>query len=108
MIKQQLVIIQTTVASDMDARKIATSLLSKKLAGSVHIHGPVETHYMLKGKEKSDDELVVRATTQAERIIDCINDVKANHKYAVPAILVLPVGGANKPYADWVAEQTTK
>ncbi|MEK6823125.1 MAG: divalent-cation tolerance protein CutA [Nanoarchaeota archaeon] len=103
MLKEQLIMVETTVASEPVARRIASVLVDKKLAACVHINA-VESHYKWKNTIKMDKEFCVRATTTQARVVDCINEVRKEHPYELPAIIVLPIVGSNKPYADWVAE----
>jgi len=108
MVQNQLMIVETTVASEPVARHMASVLVEKKLAACVHVNGPVESNYSWKGSVKTDKEFVVRAKTTQQRVLEVIDAIKKEHPYELPSILVLPVGGSNKPYADWVAEQVKK
>ena len=104
----QLIIVETTVASEPVARKMASTLVEAKVSACVQIVGPIESHYHWKNTMKMDKEYLVRAKTAQSRVLDCIEAIKKAHPYELPGILVTPVGGANKPYADWVAEFVKK
>jgi periplasmic divalent cation tolerance protein len=108
MIQQQLIMVETTVASEPVARRMAAVLIEKKVAACVNVEGPIESHYAWKGTVKADKEFIVRAKTTQARLLDCIEAIKKEHPYELPSILALPVIGANKPYADWVSEFVKK
>ena len=107
MLKDQLIMVETTVASEPVARRIASVLVDKKLAACVHINA-VESHYKWKNTIKMDKEFCVRVNTTQQRVIECIEEIRKEHPYELPAIIVLPVVGANKPYMDWVVEYVKK
>ena len=106
MIQSQLMLVETTVASEPVARKMAADLIKAKVAACVHVDGPIESHYEWKKTMKADKEFVVRARTVAGRLQDCIAAMKKSHTYDVPGIIILPVLGSNKPYAEWISEAT--
>jgi periplasmic divalent cation tolerance protein len=87
---------------------MAAVLIEKRLAACVNISGPAESHYAWKGTVKADKEFLLRAKTTQERVLECIEAIKKEHPYELPSILLIPVGGANKPYADWVADYVKK
>ena len=103
MVQNQLLIVETTVASEPVARRMASVLVDKKIAACVNIQS-VESHYQWKGTMKADKEFLLHIKTTQERVLECIETVKKEHPYELPSILVIPVIGANKPYADWIAE----
>ena len=87
-----------------EARRIALSVVEKRLAACVNIVlGPVESVYRWKGQvEKAREWLLVMKTT-AKRLPALEKEVKRLHKYDVPEFLVLTVAGGSREYLTWVA-----
>lgn len=93
-----------TCSSRAEARKIAKSILTKKLAACVNILDGLESHYWWQGKlEKARECLLLIKTTRArERSV--IGAVKAAHSYEVPEIIFLPVVVGERSYLNWLTK----
>lgn len=66
----------------------------------------IRSHYRWKGGVNHDREHLLLIKTRSalfERVQQCI---AANHDYAVPEIIRLPVTGGWPPYLDWIRSET--
>lgn len=98
-------VVLVTCGSLKEARAIARSVVTKRLAACVNIlPGPVESIYTWKGKiEKSSEYLLVMKTTTA-RLKELEREVKRLHSYDVPEFVALRVKGGSKQYLNWVSQ----
>jgi periplasmic divalent cation tolerance protein len=101
-------IVLVTCATLMEARKIARSVVSKRLAACVNIAlSPVESFYTWKGKlEKTREYLLVIKTTQ-KRLFGLEKQLKLLHSYEVPEFIVLPVTAGSSDYLSWLNKSVT-
>src|SRR5260370_38237851 len=85
-------IVLVTCATLTEARRIARTVVSKRLAACVNIVlSPVDSFYTWKGKlEKAREYLLVMRTT-AKRLAELEEHVKRLHSYAVPEFIVFPI-----------------
>ena len=95
-----------TAPTGAAGKKIAESIVKKRLAACVNVVPAVRSIYWWKGKiEKAGESLLIVKTTQA-RLAALIKHVKAVHPYTVPEIIALPITAGHKPYLDWLAKET--
>lgn len=97
-----LLVVVTTVATRDDARRIATTLVERRLAACVQI-SEIESVYAWQGALQQDREFRVVAKTIPARYHDVEQAIRERHDYDLPAIYALPVAAASEPYAQWVA-----
>ena len=83
-------------------RRLARSLLEARLAASVQILGPIESHYWWReALHEAEEHLLLCKTTRASypaleaRIV-------AEHPYELPEIVALPLGPGLDPYLAWI------
>jgi periplasmic divalent cation tolerance protein len=101
-------VVLVTCGSLKEARAIARSVVTKRLAACVNILlAPVESIYSLKGKmENAREYLLVMKTTSA-RLKELEREVKRLHSYDVPEFVALWVTEGSQQYLDWI-QQTVK
>lgn len=98
-------IVQTTVADEAEAEALAGAVLEARLAACVHIL-PVRSRFWWNGRiEKGNETLLIfkTAVVQSEPLIAFIRD---RHAYAVPEILMFPIGGGEPAYLRWLLDET--
>jgi len=95
-------VVFVTASSRGEARKIARSLLEKRLAACVNILGGIESLFWWKGKIDRGKELLLVIKSRTSKLPGIIKAVKSAHSYDVPEIIALPVEGGYKPYLDWI------
>ena len=98
-------IVLVTCGTLTEARRIARSAVSRRLAACVNIIlGPVESFYTWKGNlEKAREYLLVIKTTE-KRLAKLEKEVKQLHSYKVPEFIALPILGGSKDYLAWLRE----
>ncbi len=99
---------QVTVAinSEEGARKIAETLITKRLAASVWVSGPITSTYWWKGKAEQATEWVCTIKTRDELYDEIEHIIKELHPYEVPGILATSVTRGSQDYFDWINRET--
>ncbi len=99
--------IYITAADREEARRIAETLVSERLAAGVNILAGVNSLYRWKGEIRDEREAVLIAKTTEALVPDLVERVKALHSYECPCIVSLPVAAGNPAFLEWVAAETT-
>ncbi len=97
-------IVLTTTGSQEEARKIARTLVERRLAACVNIMPQVESIYRWQGKVEDAHEwlLLIKTTTAAfERVRDAIREL---HSYDLPECISFSVENGSSAYLDWISE----
>lgn len=95
-----------TAANARQARRLATVLVSEKLAACVSEIGAVRSVYRWQGRvERARERLLIAKTVRA-RLRRLTARVKSLHTYDVPEIIALPMAGGNPDYLAWVERET--
>jgi len=97
-------IVLTTTGSQEEARKMARTLVERRLAACVNIIPQVESVYRWQGKVEDAHEwlLVIKTTGNAfERVRDAIREL---HSYDLPECISFSVENGSSAYLDWISE----
>src|ERR1039457_5650447 len=78
-----------TCSSRTEARKVARTILKKKLGACVNIIGGLESHYWWRGKLETARECLLLIKTTRARVSSVVNAVKAAHSYEVSEVIFL-------------------
>jgi periplasmic divalent cation tolerance protein len=98
-------IVLVTCGSLQEARKIARSVVEKKLAACVNIStAPVESVYRWKGKVETAKEHLLIIKTSMTRLKELEREVSRLHSYETPEFVVLQVAGGSTAYLRWLAK----
>ena len=95
--------VQTTVASQADAQRIANTLVEQRLAACVQIVGPIESVYRWQGQIESSAEWLCVAKTRRSLFSQVEAAVRAVHSYEVPEIIATELVAVSASYAEWLA-----
>jgi periplasmic divalent cation tolerance protein len=99
------IIVLVTCGSRKEARKIARSLVGRRLAACVSEIGvPIASTYRWKGKVESAEEFLLLIKTSRKRFAAVRDAVHKLHNYEVPEIIALPIAAGSRAYLDWIAE----
>lgn len=98
----QLILILTTLPDRAVAERLAHSLVERKLAACVNIHGQMTSVYSWKGKIERDTEHQLVIKTTASRYPAAERFIRQEHPYELPEIIALPVGQGLPGYTEWV------
>ncbi len=98
-------IVLVTCGTLTEARRIARSVVRKRLAPCVNvILSPAESFYWWKGKlEKAREYLLVMKTT-AKRLAELEKEVKRLHSYDVPEFIALSIVAGSSDYLAWLRQ----
>jgi periplasmic divalent cation tolerance protein len=88
--------------------EITEEVLKSRLAACVNILGAVRSRYRWKGQLESVDESLLLMKTRTELFGKLARAIKRVHRYEVPEIVELRIGGGNKPYLDWIDKETLR
>jgi periplasmic divalent cation tolerance protein len=99
-------IVLTTAGSEQEARKIANSLVERRLAACVNILPKIESVYRWKGEVDSANEWLLLIKTRAEKFPAVRDAILELHSYEVPECIVLQIEDGSLPYLQWLDEST--
>lgn len=95
-------LVMTTAGSEEEARRIANTLVEKKLAACVSIVSRMESVYTWKGNTQESQELLVLIKTTAAAFERVRGAIKQMHSYEVPEVLSFAIDDGNAEYLDWI------
>jgi len=101
----QFIQIITTTDDEGLARKIADSLVEKRLAACVQILGPITSVYRWKGKIETAREWQCLVKTSLDRYGAVEAAIKAIHSYETPEIIALPITAGSREYLGWLRDE---
>jgi|ERR1700758_1779777 periplasmic divalent cation tolerance protein len=97
-------IVLTTSGSQEEARKIARTLVERRLAACVNIVPQIESVYRWQANVDTAQEwlLLIKTTAQAlERVRSAILEL---HSYELPECVCLDIEDGSSAYLDWIAQ----
>jgi periplasmic divalent cation tolerance protein len=96
-------IVFVTVPSMREGRKIAKSVVTKRLAACVNILlSPVSSIYRWKGKVEVANEYLLVIKTTASGYPTLEKEIARMHSYEVPEIVSLPIATGLPKYLEWL------
>lgn len=95
-------IVFVTVGKEKEAKSIARTVVSERLAACVNIIKPIESCYTWKGKLVEDREILLIIKTKSRLFSRLKNRIVALHSYEVPEIIFIPIRKGLKSYLDWI------
>ena len=98
-----------TCGSPKEAKRIAQSVVGKRLAACVNIvQSPVESIYAWKGRvEKAREYLLVMKTT-VTRLAELEKEVTRLHSYDVSEFIALRISEGSTSYLSWLSGSVAK
>jgi len=100
------ILIYITNPTKKEAKKIASSLLKKRLIACANIF-PISSLYWWKGKIVDDNEFVLIAKTTKNNFEKVKKEIEKIHPYKIPCIVKIPVS-SNKKFFDWLKNEIKK
>ncbi len=100
----EIIQVITTIDSEQGARKIARVAVERRVAACAQVSGPVSSVYWWQGKIEEAAEWACLLKTTRDNYLDLERLIKANHSYAVPEILAVPVIAGNGDYVAWLRQ----
>ena len=93
----------TTTDSLKEARKLAQTVVGKKLTACAQI-SEIESFYTWDKEAQNDQEFRIMFKTTKDKYKDVEKAILKIHSYDLPAIYAVDVDELYKPYGDWVNE----
>ncbi len=94
----------TTTPSRTTARRIARTLVDRRLAACVQIVGPIESIYRWRGRVETAREWLCLIKTTRTQFHAVTTTVEELHPYDTPEIIALPIAAGSQRYLEWLAE----
>lgn len=104
--KNDCVVVWTTVGRSADCRGMASILVNERLAACVNVLAEMESIYRWKGQVEADHERQLIMKTTSDRVPALRARVLELHDYDVPEFLVTPIVGGSEAYLDWIRDST--
>ena len=98
-------LVMITVSSEEEGKRIATTLLTDKLAACINIF-PVNSFYTWSEKINQDKEWQLFIKTRFNLFSELSAKITMLHSYDVPEIIAVPMLAGSLPYLNWIAENT--
>ncbi len=102
-----LVVLTATNSKD-EAQTIANALVSKRLASSVNVIGPISSTYWWQDAIVTAGEWLCLIKTHKDCYDEIEQLIQATHSYEVPGIIALPIVAGSKSYLDWILHETRR
>jgi periplasmic divalent cation tolerance protein len=99
--------IYVTVSNNDEAERIATTVVTERLAACANLLGGIKSVYWWEGKVCEGEEVALVLKTSADQKTGLINRIKALHSYDCPAIVCLPIADGNPDFLTWIEQETT-
>ena len=96
----------TTVEKREDAKRIAITLVERKLAACVQIAGPIDSIYHWKGKVEKAEEWQCIIKSRGDLYEKIEEAIKAVHPYEMPEIIATPIATGSRGYLEWLRKET--
>ena len=100
------IIVLITASDEVEAARIAKTLVEAKLAGCVNIIKNIRSIYSWQGKVEDENEVLMIVKTREPLFDSLMRKVKELHSYTVPEIIALPIIEGYKDYLKWLKEVT--
>ena len=95
----------TTTDSHEEARKLAETVVGKKLAACAQI-SEIESFYTWKNELQNESEFRILFKSIRERYKDLKKAILELHSYDLPAIFVLDIDNIHEPFGEWIADNS--
>jgi len=99
-------LVYITAAGRKEAESIGRDLVSGRLAAGANIIDNIRSIYWWEGKIRDHEEAIVVVKTRESLVPELIERVKSIHSYDCPCIVSLPIIDGNRPFIDWIIEET--
>ncbi|MEU3454471.1 divalent-cation tolerance protein CutA [Micromonospora sp. NPDC006766] len=103
---EQICVVTTVVDARRVADVLAAAAVEGRLAACAQVGGQVDSTYWWQSTIQTTGEWSVQFKTAPDRVDALVDQIRANHPYEVPEILVTRVESGDTAYASWVHEQT--
>lgn len=96
------IVVLVTVGSREEGERIATAVVSERLAACVNLIGPIESIYRWDSQVQHDQELLLIIKTRAALFDSLEARVKMLHSYQTPEVIAVPITSGSAEYLEWL------
>ena len=96
----------TTTNSLEEARKLAQTVVGKKLAACAQI-SKIESFYTWENEVQNESEFLILFKTTRERYKDLEKAILELHSYDLPAIYAVDIDNIHEPFGEWISDNST-
>lgn len=101
-------LVLTNLPDLASAEKLARALIETRAAACVNVLAGCRSIYRWQGALEVADEIPLLIKTSAANYPEIEAMVRAQHPYAVPELIAIPITHGLPAYLDWVAKETEK
>jgi periplasmic divalent cation tolerance protein len=94
----------TTVSSREEADRLATELVSRRMAACVNIVGPISSVYRWEGEVERAEEFLLLIKSTAAQMAAVEKALCELHSYEAPELISFNIEGGLAAYLNWIAE----
>lgn len=96
------ILVHVTVKDIEEGRKIAKSIVKRRLAACVNVVPEVESYFWWKDKLETEKEVMLFFKTKESLLPELAKAVKKLHSYSIPEIIALPIVNGSHDYLEWL------
>lgn len=104
--RMDTVMVYMTAGSGEEARRIASAIVSERLAACANIFEGVRSFYWWEGRIQDEAEVVIIAKTRKDLLLKLTEKVRSIHSYSCPCIVAVPILGGHAPFLEWIRQET--
>ncbi len=97
--------VDTTTATEDEAKLIAAELVERRLAACVQVTGPIQSIYRWNDKVESDTEWRVSIKTTGSQYANVERAIRELHSYDEPQIVGFAIERGSDGYLAWIRAQ---
>jgi len=95
----------TTTNDSEEADRLASRLVSERLAACVQII-QITSYYVWDGKAQKEPEFLLLIKSRQSAYAEIETFLRSHHSYTTPEIIWLPVEAGLEDYFNWIRENT--
>ncbi|MBI4004124.1 MAG: divalent-cation tolerance protein CutA [Candidatus Omnitrophica bacterium] len=102
------IVVLVTCPTRAVARRIASAVVTKRLAACVNVIPGIQSTFRWQGKIDRCREVLLIIKTTAPRLAALRRAVLSLHPYDVPEVIALPLVDGHPPYLTWVRRAVSR
>ena len=99
-------VIYVTAGTREEAETIARSLVEARLAACANVLPAITSFFWWEDAVQNDEEVALILKTRQDLVEQVVAKVRELHSYDCPCVVSLPIVDGNRPFLDWIAEET--
>ncbi|MFZ6760265.1 divalent-cation tolerance protein CutA [Undibacterium sp. Ji50W] len=103
---QSLILVFTNVPDHETGKRMASQIVTQKLAACVNISSDILSIYNWDGQQQAETEVQLMIKTTQARYAQLEELIKNEHPYELPEIIAIPLVAGLPAYLGWVRKET--